>query len=147
MKSTRLYWKTLILCAALLMPAPIRAQGQKSDYDRANSLRNKYQGLAFNIPDRVNWIDNTSRFWYRKSVKGGNEFVVVDAATLAKRPAFDHEKLANSLAAATSEKITALTLPLQTFSFIDDEKAISFVHGSSIWRCELSDYSCKKTGQ
>ena len=59
MRSTRLYWKTLILCAALLMPAPIRAQGQKPDYDRANSLRNKYQGLAVNIPDRVNWIDST----------------------------------------------------------------------------------------
>jgi len=147
MRSTRLYWKTLILCAALLMPAPIRAQGQKPDYDRANSLRNKYQGLAVNIPDRVNWIDSTSRFWYRKSVKGGNEFVVVDAATLAKRPAFDHEKLASSLAAATSEKIGPLTLPLQTFSFIDEERAISFVYGSSIWRCELSDYSCKKTGQ
>ena len=64
------------------------------------ALRNKFQALAVNIPDRVNWIESTSRFWYRKSVKGGNEFVLVDAETLAKKPAFDHERLAAALSAA-----------------------------------------------
>src|SRR5262245_47491733 len=140
---------TILVLVLLLVPAAWaqRAQLTPDDYARANAVRTKFQGLAVNLPEPARAIEKTSRFWYRKSVKGGNEFVVVDAETLVKRPAFDHEKLASSLAAATNEKIGPLTLPLQTFSFIDNERAISFVQGSSIWRCELSDYACKKTGQ
>ena len=29
---------------------------------------------------------------------------------------------------------------------VDSERAIEFLVGESRWRCELSDYSCKKTG-
>src|SRR5580765_7755346 len=112
MNRKNLFWKAGLLVSLLLIPAIVRAQGTATDYERALALRNKFQALAFNIPDRVNWIENTSRFWYRKSVKGGNEFVVVDAETLAKKPAFDHERLAGSLSAASNEKLTALTLQL-----------------------------------
>ena len=107
---------------------------------------NKFQALAINIPDRVNWIEKTCRFWYRKSVKGGNEFVLVDAETLVRKPAFDHVRLAASLSAASNEKLTALTLPLTALAFVDDERGIQFVAGGSTWKCDLSDYSCKKTG-
>src|SRR4030095_13653829 len=83
----------------LLLPIIANAQVTQADYERAANLRNKLQNLTVNVPERANWIGQTTRFWYRKSVKGGNEFVVVDAETLAKRPAFDHEKLAASLSA------------------------------------------------
>src|SRR5215510_11388825 len=102
---------TTLSLSMILFPAIIFAQGTMADYERANGLRNKLQGLSVNVPEAANWIDKTSRFWYRKSVKGGSEFVLVDAETLAKKPAFDHEKLAASLSAATNGKYTAVTLP------------------------------------
>ena len=133
------------LVSLALLAATLQAQVTVADYDRANSLRNRFQGLALNVPGPVTWIDGTDRFWYRKSVKGGNAFVIVDAATLAKAPAFDHEKLAASLSSATGENYTALTLPFADISFVDGERAIEFLAGDSNWRCSLSDYACKKT--
>src|SRR6266849_5585289 len=95
-----LLWKISLLGVLILIPTIVRAQGTGADYTRALLLRNKFQALAINIPERANWIDQTSRFWYRKSVKDGNQFVLVDAETLERKPAFDHERLAASLSAA-----------------------------------------------
>jgi dienelactone hydrolase len=132
----------------LLLTATGYAQGTLADYERANGLREKYVSLANNLPERANWIGQTSRFWYRKAVKGGNEFVLMDAETLAKKSAFDHERLAAALSAAASEKYTALKLPFQQINFVDSEKAIEFsiqgTQGETRWRCDLADYTVKK---
>ena len=133
-----------LLCLLLLFPALVLAQGTSADYERANGLREKYNGLAVNLAERANWIEKTSRFWYRKTVQGGNEFVLVDAETLAKKAAFDHERLATSLSAATGEKYTALKLPFNTFNFVDSEKAIEVFADDARWRCDLADYNCRK---
>lgn len=138
--------KAVLSFTLFFLAIPAQAQGTLNDYQRANSLRDRYQSLAVNIAERANWIEKTSRFWYRKSVKGGNEFVLVDAETLARRPAFDHEKLAASLSTATNEKHAALKLPFRTFSFTDNERAIEFETGESRWKCDLSDYTCKNLG-
>ena len=74
-------------------PALLHAQGTADDYQRAAALREKFQNLAVNAPGPATWIGDTSRFWYRKTAPGGNEFVVMDAATLSKKPAFDHAKI------------------------------------------------------
>lgn len=141
-----LFWQASLLCTLLLIPILTRAQGTPADYTRALLMRNRFQALAANVPERANWIEKTTRFWYRKSVKGGNEFVLVDAETLAKKPAFDHERLAVSLSAASGEKLTAVSLPFSAITFVDAEHGIQFVTGGSIWKCDLSDYACKKTG-
>src|SRR5688500_12613734 len=118
-----------------LTPFLILAQGTLPDYQRAQGLRDKLQGLAINVPGPANWIDETSRFWFRKSVQGGHEFVVVDADLLARRPAFDHEKLAASLSAASSNtKYKAVTLPFSEFTFVDKEQAIQFAAAGSTWK-------------
>src|SRR5262249_18310135 len=134
----------LLLCIFSLFPGLVFGQITRADYERAAGLRERFQGLAINVPERANAIENTSRFWYRKSIKGGNEFVLVDAETLIKKPAFDHTKLATALSAATSQTMTAPTLPFSTFSFVENEMAIEFVISGSTWKCELSGYSCVK---
>jgi len=125
---------------------PLFSQGKLEDYERAASLREKFQGLAINVAERANWIDKTPRFWYRKTVKGGHEFVVVDAEKLTKAAAFDHGKLAEALSKETGRKFTASTLPFMTFNFVDNEKAIEFEYADSRWRCDLSTYALKKIG-
>jgi dipeptidyl aminopeptidase/acylaminoacyl peptidase len=122
----------------------VYAQGTLADYERASGLREKYLGATINLPERALWIEKTSRFWYRKSVKGANEFVLVDAATMIKRPAFDHERLAAALSTATGEKYSALKLPFLEIRFVDDEKAIEFYIDEDRWRCDLAGYTVKK---
>ena len=137
------FWRLAVLGAALLATASVSAQITPADYERAAKVRERYQGLANNIPETANAVPNTHRFWYRKSVKGGNEFVLVDAAKVTREPAFDHEKLARSLSTASGGKYTALTLPFTTFRFVDNDRSIEFTAGGSTWRCDLGDYTCK----
>jgi dipeptidyl aminopeptidase/acylaminoacyl peptidase len=135
-------WKTILLVS--FVPSIVAAQVTRADYERAAGLRRKYDGLAVNIVDRANWIGKTDRFWYRRSVKGGYEFMVADAETLTKKPAFDHERLAASLSTATGKKYSAITLPFMNFTFVDNEERIEFMADASRWKCTLSDYRCEK---
>src|SRR6185437_9235071 len=122
------------------------AQGTPADYARSAQLNAHYDGLAVNVVDRASWIGKTDRFWYRRSVNGGYEFMVVDAKTLEKRAAFDHAKLAASLSSAMGGSYTATQLPFTNFNFSDDESTIDFVAGPSRWQCVLATYTCTRAG-
>ena len=132
------------LAVALLLPALVSAQATKADYDRATGLRAKLSPLALNIVDRGGWIGKTSLYWYRKSVTGGNEYWIVDAASRQKRIAFDHARLAAALAAASGEKVEALSLPFFSVTFSEDGKSVEFAGAGGRWSCDLATYACKK---
>ena len=53
-----------------------------------------------------------------------HEFVLVDAATLARKPAFDHERLAAALSKATGQSYTSHKLPFAMVEFRDKGQAI-----------------------
>src|SRR5262245_36570729 len=76
---------------------PLVPQGTRADYERANGLRTRFEGLATGLPEPAVFIEGTNDFWYRRFVKGGYEFVAMNADTLAKRAAFDHERLAAAI--------------------------------------------------
>src|SRR4249919_206405 len=133
-----------IAVVALSGATPAFAQGTAADYARANGLRAKYEGLVVNVPGPATWIDKTDRFWYRRMVKGGSEFIIVDAETQQKRPAFDHEKIAASLTTATGTPYTALTLPFNSIAFADNERTLEVTIDGTAWRCGLADYDCRK---
>ena len=85
---------------ALLLPSAAAAQGTPADYARAQQLRATYESLAVDIAGPPTAIGNTHRFWYRKTSRGADQVVIVDADTLQRQPAFDHEKIAASLSKA-----------------------------------------------
>src|SRR5262247_1402432 len=92
--------------------------------------------------------DSRSLVRFAASGKGGYEFVLVDAETLAKKPAFDHEKLAAALSKALppgEEAITALGLPFNEITFVDGERAIEVNAREARWRCDLTSYACRKS--
>jgi dipeptidyl aminopeptidase/acylaminoacyl peptidase len=134
----------LLLASLLVLPALVSAQVTKADYERATGLRAKLQPLALNIVDRGGWIGKSPRYWYRKSVVGGSEYWIADAATLSKAIAFDHAKLAAALAAASGEKVEPLNLPFFTLTFGDDGKSVQFAAAGARWTCDLGTYSVKK---
>jgi dipeptidyl aminopeptidase/acylaminoacyl peptidase len=123
----------------------VAGQVNPADYERAAGLREKYEALALSVPGPATWVEKTHRFWYRRSVKGGHEFVLVDADSGAKRPPFDHEKLAATLAKMTGRKITAVTLPFNAFTLRDGEKSIEARFDGATWTCVLADYACTKS--
>lgn len=133
-----------LIAIVTLGTAAVEAQVTAADYQRATGLREKYEAAALNVPGTATWIDKTTRFWYRRTAKGGHEFVLVDAATLQKRPAFDHEALAASLTKLAGRAIKATALPFNTFTFKDDEKAIEARFDGADWTCTLATYACTK---
>ncbi|MBC8087043.1 MAG: hypothetical protein H7Z40_07230, partial [Phycisphaerae bacterium] len=142
--SRRYDLRAAALIATAFWPAAMSAQGTAADYTRADSLGRRFQNLVANVAERPNWIDAT-RFWYRKSVVGGNSFVVADTRTATKTAAFDHERLASGLNAAATQKYTAVTLPFADFSY-EGTTAVRVVASSSMYSCALSDYVCTRTG-
>src|SRR5262245_27547923 len=96
----------VLVLGSSVVPICAAAQGTIDDYRRAAAVNQKLAGLTVNVAQLPTWTSPT-RFWYRKSVKGGNEFVVVDAATGQKSPAFDHTRLASALSSATGSTYTA----------------------------------------
>ena len=110
MRARSILSATVLACTALLIPTPAAPQGTLEDYRRAATVRQRLEGLTVGVPETPNWIGETNRFWYRRSVTGGNDFIVVDAATQQRQPAFDHASLAGGLSTAIGEEYTALTL-------------------------------------
>jgi hypothetical protein len=138
--------RRLILAVAFAV-VPLRgaAQGTAADYERADNVAERTQGLVVDVPETPHWLSE-NRFWYRKSVRGGNMFVMVDAAAAQKRTAFDHDKIAAALGAATGRTYTSVTLPFTTITFVDGESAIDVVAEDALWRCSLAAAVCTRRG-
>jgi dipeptidyl aminopeptidase/acylaminoacyl peptidase len=135
-----------LLAGLALAPAPARAQGTRADYVRADSFAARARRLVVGETELPRWIGETSRFWYRKSVTGGNRFVLVDAATATRTDPFDHDRLAAALTSARGDTVSAVTLPFTSFTFADGQGAIEFAVRDSTWRCALADYRCENRG-
>ena len=133
----------VLIAMAALVSAVGAAQGTAADYERANTVEERTRGLVVDVPETPHWISDT-RFWYRKSVKGGNAFVLVDAASAVKRPAFDHERIAAALGKATGHSYTSTTLPFDTIAFVNGDVAIDVAVDGTTWRCALVLTACAK---
>jgi len=104
--------RALFVMIALGTASAALAQGTQADYDRALNLRKKYESLIGSVPEAPRWIARTHKAYYRRTVKGGHDFILVDADAKTKAPAFDHAKIASALGSATGKTYTALELPL-----------------------------------
>ena len=96
------------------------------------------------VAEPATWIEKTSRFWYRRAVPGGHEFIVVDATTKQTQPAFDHARLASALSAAGGRLYDALTLPFARIAYTADQRSLEVAVDATSWTCDLSSYACKK---
>ncbi len=88
------------------------------------------------------WIGQSNRFWYRRETAEGHEFVVVDAETGAKTPAFDHEAIAAGLTQAGVDDTIPTSLPFSVFEFDDSESTISFAVGEAQYVCAVDHGKC-----
>ncbi|HEX6463162.1 MAG TPA: DPP IV N-terminal domain-containing protein, partial [Vicinamibacterales bacterium] len=134
----------ILIVGALAIASSSAAQGTQGDYDRALGLRKQYESLVSNAAETPRWIGRTHRLYYRRTIKGGHDFILVDGDTKSKGPAFDHAAIAASLSTITGKKYGPLTLPFNAFDFVDSEHAIQFVAEDASWRCTIADSVCRK---
>ncbi|HEY6622030.1 MAG TPA: DPP IV N-terminal domain-containing protein [Steroidobacteraceae bacterium] len=134
--------------AALVVGQPLAAQPSVNDYEHAIRLRDSWSGLTENIAEPAQWIDGTHRFVYRKTVPGGFQFVVMDAESQQKLPAFDHDRLAAAFGTATGKVYSGLHLPFTepfaSVDIIDDGRALTAEFEEAAWKCSLTDYVCSR---
>jgi dipeptidyl aminopeptidase/acylaminoacyl peptidase len=134
--------------AAMVVGPPIIAQPNVDDYEHAIGLRNSWSGLTENIAEPALWIEGTHRFIYRKTVPGGFQFVVMDAETQQKQPAFDHDRLASALGTATGKIYSGLHLPFTepfaSLEISDAGRVLTAEFDEVSWKCSLTDYSCSR---
>src|SRR5688572_12349137 len=128
--------------ALVLVSAESAAQVTPADYQRAQTLRQQYDGGAIFVPDTPTWVGTTHRFYYRRTLANGFEFVMVDADTQQKTPAFDHNRLADSLSRASGRAYPPTRLPFQSFTFNEALSAIEMTIDGARWTCTLADYAC-----
>ncbi len=132
------------LAGFLLVVVSSLGQVTAADIERALDIQEKYDSLVINLPDPPVWQKSSDIFVYRKTVEGGHEFELVDAAAQTKQPAFDHARLAAALSAASGESYKGTNLPFERFQFVSGRAAIEFVADEARWRCDLTAYTCAK---
>ena len=140
-----------ILSSILLLGVATQAVAQTTavtaaDYDRARGLAAKYRPLVTDAIESPTWSGN-SRVLYRKSVTGGNTFMLVDVTNReapVKRTAFDHDRLATAIGAVTGGRYTGITLPFNSYVFANNEQAITFAVDSLSYTCSITAYTCAR---
>jgi dipeptidyl-peptidase 4 len=94
--------KSTFILALLVAPAAI-AQGTRADYERAATIRQRYQGLALNLTLRPNWSRDGNRFWFvADRGDGKTEHVLVDLVAKTKTVT-DKSKLPSEAKGADSK--------------------------------------------
>src|SRR5262245_3546485 len=145
-KSMRnLLTSTLILTVATQGVAQTVAVSA-ADYDRARGLAAKNRALVVDAIESPTWSGN-NRLLYRKSVAGGNVFMLVDVTNReapVKRAAFDHDRLASGLSSLTRRTYTGTTLPFTSYTFTNNDQSITFAFDSAGYSCSLSEYTCAR---
>jgi len=130
----------LLLFALCLAPA-IPAQVTQADYDRAFSLRSRRADLVDRAEIKPHWLPDGHRFWYRVQMGAQtHEFVLVDADSGVRQPAFDHAKLAAALGKVNGGTMQPDHLPVSGLEFAGSN-TLRFVAKGKSWRCNLEGYS------
>ncbi|HTE47769.1 MAG TPA: DPP IV N-terminal domain-containing protein [Gemmatimonadaceae bacterium] len=125
--------------------AAAQHNGTRADYVRAEQfLGANAQELVLDDAIQPHWIaGDSARFWFRNRTDHGYEFVVVDAATGARRPAFDHARLAAALSVASDTSVDPRKLSFREIKFVNGERAVRFSTAKGKqWQCDLSTYAC-----
>jgi dipeptidyl aminopeptidase/acylaminoacyl peptidase len=171
MRTRHLIWLAAVVAVGglTMRGGASQAPDVAADYTRSNTLSQRIANKVIDLAEAPNWIEGSQRFWYRKSVRGGNQFVLVDAAAASKAAAFDHARLASGIATAAAVTASATALPFTSFTYVDNMQAIEFtlaaagaagraggggggraggapagVAAQPIYRCTLTDYTCTR---
>jgi len=137
--------KKNITVSVLIALMPLIASAQQltvEDYKKAEQqLSENTNKLVSGTLDYPRW-DNNNQLLYRSKTANGDRFYQVDTSTKQKRLAFDHEKLAKSLARITDSEINHEKLPFKYVKKTVNNK-LELTIKSKEYYCDLTSYVCQ----
>lgn len=86
------------------------------------------------------WIGERDEFWYQRDTPTGHDFLLVDASTGGKRPAFDHAALSQALTKAAGASVAAGELTVNDLTFAEKGPAIATTARMTV---KTKAYDCK----
>lgn len=132
---------------ALVLPAVAEAQITQltgDDYARAERfLTQQTNPLVYRATVRPQWQED-GRFWYRNTIVGGHEYVMVDPEAGQKGRAFDHARMGEALETAFDSSWDPLDLPITAMTF-EGHDVVAAIPGRGTVRCDLQQYECEST--
>ncbi len=135
---------TIIAIGVTTAPAHGQAGRALSHADYARAERQLAAATAPLVSGgavRPVWLPN-DHFYYRNATSLGHEFVMVDPATGSRARAFDHDRIAAGLSAATDSVYEAMRLPFSTFVVTPDGRAIRVVVRGKSLECNMETGRC-----
>lgn len=139
-------FKALLFTFSFCISSGFIGQAQQSaavttaDYERAEKM------LAYNTGQLVDravvkatWLPD-ERFWYRVLTPTGSEYVLVNPAKGTRSTAFDAQKLATALSAASGNSYEANRLPFSTINYTSDD-ALQFSVAGKNWKYNAGNNS------
>ncbi len=95
------------------------------DYQRADSTR-EFSKLIYNVVSSPSWVDSSYYFFYKTPVKKGEIYIIVNAGSLEKRPAFDQEKFCDRLNELLDTTFKPFALPIKNLRFNKEVNQMNF---------------------
>ncbi|MEO0559344.1 MAG: DPP IV N-terminal domain-containing protein [Bacteroidota bacterium] len=139
---------TFLLLFALVASATVSAQGRQltaEDYAQAERF------LSSNVRDLVvggsvspTWLEG-DRFTYPAETTEGTVFMIVDIEGRSRRPAFDHDRMAEALGDATGETYDAGDLPFNEIHLTDTNLGVDVEDRH--YTCDLELTACADAGE
>src|SRR5262245_65195397 len=144
----RIRFNAFVAAAAVCvsLAAPAKAEGLREECERAQKfLIEEIKKIAYDGQVDAHWLTGTTRFWYLKDALESKEFLLVDAASGSKVPAFDHQRLAAALSTVAGRRYDARALPFSYVQFGSGGKTVAFTVDQNTYKCDLAAYQCAKT--
>ena len=136
--------RTFIVSSVLLLiSVTIIAQVTVADYQRADSLSQKFRNKIWYGNVRPSWAGKTSVFTYENETPSGKEYIIINPVKQTKEEAFSTEKLAKKMSDLSEDEIDPNNLPITRVSFNDDLKSFTFAWDNVEWTCNLPSYKLK----
>ena len=118
------------------------------DYARAEQwLRHRVGELVKNIFVVPHWIGDSDSFWYRRQTDDAHRFVIVDAGTGTRKPAFDHSAVARALGRLGAGDPSADSLALRSIDRQQKGLVATFALGDEVASCRLEPVECSLAPQ
>lgn len=130
------------LLVAVLVAAPLAAQGTRADYERAERLSRQARASVLNATLDVQWSADGSQAWFRKDLGGGaGEYYLARTEPAGCALAFDHAKLATALGAAAKKDLDPRRLNFDRVEFTAAGDQVIVLLGREAWDCDLQTYT------
>ncbi|MDZ7683267.1 MAG: DPP IV N-terminal domain-containing protein [Fodinibius sp.] len=129
-----------------------KAQQQKSavtveDYKRAETFlyQNTYNKVMGNVSDQ-SWSTDDILIYSTRTPEG-TRFIMADPVSGEKGPAFNHQRLADTLNKRIDRKISANSLPLRSLAFANGGNMLEYQVGRTRYQTNLNTYETSKRPQ